>query len=72
LFEVSGVSFSWNTSCACSTKTTTIKAPKTSGQWQVKALKQGQPTHATHPHLMQEGEVLYLPFFQIILTVYEL
>jgi hypothetical protein len=70
LFQVSGVGFSWNINCACSTKTTTIKAPKASGQWQVKAQKQGQPTHATHPHLMQEGEVLHLTFFHIIMAVY--
>ncbi|XP_021937310.1 probable Xaa-Pro aminopeptidase 3 isoform X2 [Zootermopsis nevadensis] len=58
LRSVSSIGFFWNTNCACSTKTTTIKAPKASGQWQVKAQKQGQPTHATHPHLMQEGELL--------------
>lgn len=53
-----GIGFSWNIKCACSTKTTTIKAPQTSGQWQVKAVKPGQPTHATHPHMLQEGELL--------------
>lgn len=53
-----GIGFPLKTSCSCSTKTTTIKAPKASRQWQVKAVKQGQPTHATHPHLLQEGELL--------------
>lgn len=56
-----GVGSPWNIRCACSTKTTTVKAPQTSGQWQVKAVKQGQPTHATHPHILQEGEVLPWP-----------
>ncbi|PSN49591.1 hypothetical protein C0J52_14215 [Blattella germanica] len=50
--------FSWIPACACSTKTTTIKAPKSSRQWQTKPTKMGQPVPTTHPHLLQPGELL--------------
>ncbi|XP_066998652.2 xaa-Pro aminopeptidase 3 [Anabrus simplex] len=55
-----GLSSSWVGCCACSTKATTIKAPK-SQQWHESpgaAKVQGQPTAHTHPHLLQNGEVM--------------
>ncbi|KAJ9577543.1 hypothetical protein L9F63_005916 [Diploptera punctata] len=53
-----GFGLSWNSSCTCSTKPTIIKAATTSRQWDIKPKKQGQPTAATHPHLLQHGELL--------------